>query len=336
VTLDVLDELTLARLGRIEVWVSLYWDEPYNTEGEFTLEVRPTEENLSLLREGRWLRRSDSDVPMRICHRSNENQDSNLVVTGFPGTWIFTKRACTSIVKNENAEQAMCRLVSAMQPWPKLELGAAVGFDTTYTAQTSGGSIMDYLMTIGAACDLGFRVRLAGKNADKKLLFEVYRPTADPNNRFSTKWGNLQQAAWAFGDSDYANVAIVQGAGEGDARATVTVGLTEATGADRRELYVDARDVQPDEEKGETTKSQAYLERLMARGTNKLLEQLRTGSIELTIDAEGLSPGDVAYCTIPELGYKATVRVADVITQSQSDSTTRTVRLGTPVWRKLL
>ena len=117
---------------------------------------------------------------MRICHRSNENADSNLVVTGFPGTWIFTKRACTAIVKNENAEQAMRRLVSAMQPWPKLELGELVGFDTTYTAQTSGGSIMDYLMTIGAACDLGFRVRLAGKNADKKLLFEVYRPPPTP------------------------------------------------------------------------------------------------------------------------------------------------------------
>lgn len=84
-----------------------------------------------------------------------------------------------------------------------------------------------------------------------------------------------------------------------------------------------------------TGKSEAEIRRLMARGTNKLLEQLRTGSIELTIDAEGLSPGDVAFCTIPELGYKATVRVADVITQSQSDSTTRTVRLGTPVWRKL-
>lgn len=299
------------------------------------VDARTQQSAIGVPTAGRWLRRSDSDVPMRICHRSNENTDSNLVVTGFPGTWIFTKRACTSIVKNENAEAAMRRLVSSMQPWPKLELGAAVGFDTTYTAQTSGGSIMDYLMTIGAACDLGFQVRLSGKNDQKKLLFEVYRPTADPNNRFSTKWGNLQQAAWAFGDSDYANVAIVQGAGEGDARATVTVGLTEATGADRRELYVDARDVQPDEEKGETTKSQAYLERLMARGTNKLLEQLRTGSIELTIDADGLSPGDVAYCTIPELGYKATVRVADVITQSQSDSTTRTVRLGTPVWRKL-
>ena len=333
-TLDVLDELTLARLGRVEVWVSLYWDEPYNTEGSMTLEVRPTEENLSLLREGRWLRRSDSDVPMRICHRSNENTDSNLVVTGFPGTWIFTKRACTSTVKSENAEAAMRRLVSAMQPWPKLELGELVGFDTTYTAQTSGGSVLNYLTTIGAACDLGFRIVLSGKNADKKLRFEVYRPTADPNNRFSTKWGSLTGASWAFGDNDYCNVAVVQGAGEGANRATVTVGLTDAAGADRRELYVDARDVQPDEEKGETNTSPDYLQRLMDRGTNKLLEQLRTGSIEVSLDAD-LSPGDVAFCTLPELGYKATVRVADVITQSQSDGTTRTLRLGTPVWHRL-
>lgn len=333
-TLDVLDETTLARLGRIEVWVSLYWDEPYNTLTESKLEVRPTQENLELLREGRWLKRSDSNVPMRICHRSNENQDANLVCTLFPATWIFSKRVSTETVKDENAERAMRRLVAAMQPWPRLELGVAVGFDTRYAAQTSGGSVLNYLTTIGAACDLGFRIVLSGKNADKKLRFEVYRPTADPNNRFSTKWGNLQGASWAFGDSDYCNVAIVQGAGEGENRATVTVGLTDAAGADRRELYVDARDVQPDEVKGETNQSADYLQRLMDRGTNKLLEQLRTGSIEVSLDAD-LAPGDVAICTLPELGYKATVRVADVITQSQNDGTTRTLRLGTPVWHRL-
>lgn len=333
-TLDVLDELTLARIGQIEVWVSLYWDEPYNTLTESTLEVRPTAENLELLREGRWLKRSDSNVPMRICHRSNENEDSNLVCTLYPATWIFSKRVSTETVKNENAEAAMRRLVTAMEPWPKLELGALVGFDTLFTAQTSGGSLLEYFTTLGAACDLGFRIVLSGKNADKKFLFEVYRPTADPNNRFSSKWGNLTGAAWAFGDNDYANVAIVQGAGEGASRATVTVGLTDATGADRRELYVDARDLQPDEENGETNTSAEYLQRLMARGTNKLLEQLRTGSIEITLEAD-LAPGDVAFCTIPELGYKATVRVADVILQSQADTTSRTLRLGTPVWRKL-
>ena len=333
-TLDVLDGTTLARLGCIEVWVSLYWDEPYNTLTESKLEVRPTTENLELLREGRWLKRSDSNVPMRICHRSNENQDANLVCTLFPATWIFSKRVSTETVKDENAESAMRRLVAAMQPWPRLELGELVGFDTRYTAQTSGGSVLNYLTTIGAACDLGFRVVLSGKNTDKKLVFEVFRPTADPNNRFSTKWGNLQGASWAFGDNDYANVAIVQGAGEGENRATVTVGLTDAAGAERRELYVDARDVQPNEEKGETNQSADYLQRLMDRGTNKLLDQLRTGSIEISLDAN-LAPGDVAFCTLPELGYRATVRVADVITQSQSDGTTRTLRLGTPVWHRL-
>lgn len=333
-TLDVLDETTLARLGQIGVWVSLYWDEPYNTLQSSLLEVRPTRENLELLREGRWLRRSDSNVPMRICHRSNENEDANLVCTLYPATWILSKRVSTERVSAENAEAAMRRLVAAMAPWPRLELGELVGFDTVYTAQTSGGSVLNYLTTIGAACDLGFRIVLSGKNADKKLRFEVYRPTADPNNRFSTKWGSLTGASWAFGDNDYCNVAVVQGAGESTSRATVTVGLTDTTGADRRELYVDARDVQPDEEKGETNTSPDYLQRLMDRGTNKLLEQLRTGSIEVSLDAD-LVPGDVAFCTLPELGYKATVRVADVITQSQSDGTTRTLRLGTPVWHRL-
>lgn len=333
--LDVLDSETLTRVGCVSVWVSLYWEEGYNTLGSFTLEVRPTADNLALLQEGRWLRRNDSDVPMRICHRANENTDANLVVTGFPAAWIFSKRVSTATIKDENAEAAMRRLVSAMQPWPRLRLGEAVGFDTKFTAQTSGGSLLEYFQTIGAACDLGFRIALRGKNADKELVFEVYRPTADPNNRFSTRWGNLTGASWAFGDSDYANVAIVQGAGEGESRATVTVGLTDATGSDRRELYVDARDLQPDEASGETNASAAYLQRLMDRGSTKLLEQLRTGSIEFDVEDDGLQPGDIAFCSLPELGYRATVRVANVITQSQADGTTRTLRVGSPVWTRI-
>ena len=55
----------------------------------------------------------------------------------------------------------------------------------------------------------------------------------------------------------------------------------------------------------------------------------------MTLDADGLEPGDVCYCFLPDLGYKATVRVADIIIQSQTDGTTRTARLGTPVWYKI-
>lgn len=144
-TFDILDETTLARLGNIDVWVSVYWDEPYNTEGSFSLEVRPTPENLALLREGRWVVRTDAAVkiPMRICHRSNENEDANLVVTGYPATWIYTKRVSASAVKNEAAEAAMLALAKAAAPWPKLEVAEPKGFDTTFEQQTSGATLFD-------------------------------------------------------------------------------------------------------------------------------------------------------------------------------------------------
>lgn len=257
--IDVLDADTLARVGWVDVWVSLYWDSPYYSEGSFTLEVRPTTENLQLLQEGRWLARSDENprIPMRICSRANQNEDANLVVSGYPATWLLTKRVSAVSIKNQNAEAAMRSLVSAAKPWPRLELGTEYGFDTTFEKQTSGGTVFDYCQTIGQACDLGFRIVLDGKGAEKKLLFECFRPTFDPNSRYSPQWGNLLNAGWSFADTDYANVALVQGAGEGDERATVWVGDVNATGSDRRELYIDARDVQPED--GETSTSQSYL-----------------------------------------------------------------------------
>lgn len=330
--LDVLDADTLVRVGWVEVWVSLYWDSPYYSEGGFTLEVRPTMENLQLLQEGRWLVRSDESpqIPMRICSRANQNEDANLVVSGYPATWLLTKRVSAAVVKNQNAEQAMRELVQAAAPWPQLELGTEYGFDTVFDQQTSGGSVFDYCQTIGQACDLGFRIVLDGR----QLLFECFRPTFDPNHRFAPQWGNLLNAGWSFSDTAYANVALVQGAGEGESRATVWVGDTESAGADRREMYVDARDIQPDEENGETNQSLSYLQKLVDRGGEKLLDQLRTGSIEFDVDDDTLIVGDVLSVALPQLGYTAMLRVADIITESQISGTTRTIRLGTPSWNK--
>lgn len=334
--LDVLEADTLVRVGWVDVWVSLYWDSPYYSEGGFTLEVRPTDENLQLLQEGRWLCRSDESprIPMRICSRENQNEDANLVVSGYPATWLLTRRVSAVSIKNQNAEQAMRSLVAAAKPWPRLELGTEYGFDTIFEKQTSGGSVFEYCQTIGQACDLGFRIILSGKGADKRLLFECFRPTYDPNNRYSPRWGNLLNAGWSFADTDYANVALVQGAGEGDARATVWVGDVDSTGSDRREMYIDARDIQPDEDSKETTSSLSYLQKLADRGGEKLLAQLRTGSIEFDVDDDSLQVGDVVSARLPQLGYTAMVRVADIITESQSSGTTRTLRLGTPTWHK--
>lgn len=169
-TFDVLDETTLARLGNIDVWVSVYWDEPYNSEGSFTLEVRPTPENMELLREGRWLVRTDAatKIPMRICHRSNENEDANLVVTGYPAHMDLHQAGLRVGHQEREMPRPPCwALAKSAAPWPKLEVAEAKGFDTTFEQQTSGNTLFDYFKTVGAACDLGFRVVLMGKNSAK-------------------------------------------------------------------------------------------------------------------------------------------------------------------------
>ena len=50
------------------------------------------------------------------------------------------------------------------------------------------------------------------------------------------------------------------------------------------------------------------------------------------MEDDSLQVGDVLRVSLPQLGYTAMVRVADIITESQDSGTTRTLRLGTPTW----
>ena len=111
-------------------------------------------------------------------------------------------------------------------------------------------------------------------------------------------------------------------------------GLLEYMSDLRAHYHIDARDIQPDEDNKETTTSQTYLQKLADRGGEKLLAQLRTGSIEFSVEDDSLQVGDVLRVSLPQLGYTAMVRVADIITESQDSGTTRTLRLGTPTWHK--
>ena len=174
---------------------------------------------------------------------------------------------------------------------------------------------------------------LDGKGSSKRLLFECFRPTFDPNRRYSPQWGNLLNAGWSFATPTTPTWPLCRALAKVTSAPSVWVGDVNATGSDRREMYVDARDVQPED--GETsTEPGAIWKSLADRGGEKLLGQLRTGSIEFDVDDDTLQVGDVLSASLPQLGYTAMVRVADIITQSEDSGTTRTIRLGTPSWHK--
>ena len=313
----------LERQGLITTFVSLDWVEGYNTEGAFELELVLCDDYLELMQLEWYCGLTGHDTLMII--KSVEIEDDTIVVTGYPATHIFSDRVSTTVISNETAETAMRSLFSEMDAYPCFELGDEAGLDAVFEAETSDGTLQEYFETIAQACDLGFRMRHDKTN--KKLLFEVYEGVEDENLKFSTLYGNMTDISYSFSSMDYKNVAVVAGQGEGDDRVTVTAGDTDSTGVDRREMYVDARNEQQDDDETD----EEYEERLIAYGEGKLIEQIKVESISFALNDDDLTIGALVYCRIPEIGVNAQVRVVSIEETAQKNVIERTATLGTPV-----
>lgn len=313
----------LNRVGSIFTWVSMLWTEGYNTLGTFQLELQQTSDILDLFVLDRYCGIPESDTLMLI--KSVQVSDGTVIVTGFPATRILSDRVSTTVISNTNAEGAMRGLVESMDAWPRIELGTLKGLTDKFTPQKSDATILEYCEQISQFCDIGFRMR--HDKAAKKLLFECYKPEENPNARYSSDYGNAGDLQYGISDANYKNVAVVAGAGEGDARITVYAGATDTTGIDRREMYIDARQEQPED--GETDAD--YQARLVALGEEKLIAQTKIETIKFTIDDERAKLGDIVLCRFPEIGIQAKVRVVGISRKSQNNGTTVTASLGTPI-----
>ncbi len=185
------------------------------------------------------------------------------MVSGYPATWLLTKRVSAVSIKNQNAEAAMRSLVSAAKPWPRLRWAPSTALTPPLKSRPPAAVFSTTARPSGRPVIWGSASCWTARAAARKAALRVLPAHLRPEPQIQPQWGNLLNAGWSFSDTDYANVALVQGAGEGDERATVW-GDVNATGSDRREMYVDARDVQPED--GETSTSQSYLEKLADRG----------------------------------------------------------------------
>lgn len=314
----------LNRIGEIQTWMSMVWQVRYNTQGVFQLECQKIDGIYRLLKRWNYVCKPDSNDVMVIL--SVQTKDGIVLAVGAPATCILARRISTEEVSNENAELAMRRVVSNMTPWDNLELGTLAELTDTYTPQFSDGSVLEYLENIGEACDIGFRIIKDGK----KLKLVCYKPTLNANARFSEEWGNVGGIEHTDSDVNYYNVARVAGAGDGADRVTVWAGNTALTGADRLELYVDARDIQKKEEETDAD----YEARLVARGEQKLIDQARIDSVAFDIDNDNVSLGEVVYVRLTDIGVSFQVRVTGIKEVSQNNQTTTTIELGQPIFKR--
>lgn len=291
-------------LGIIDSYSSLRWRRRFFEPGEFELHCKASAENLALLHEGNIIHRLDRQEAAIVegitIGVPDNGASEEITATGRMGSSMLGRRVITPAINfSGTVENAMRKIITENRPPSNLVLGDAGGFAPTCTFQATGKGALAVCMALAKAAPLGFRCRLDVPG--KQWVFEVYDGidrTVTQHGRpyvlFSDEYENITGAEYTLNTTGYSNYAYVAGQGEGSARIVVTVDQTG--GGERRELWVDARDLQQDTEHNETL--DAYKARLQQRGLEKLAEAARSESFA----AAAVDMGNFKYLTDWDLG----------------------------------
>ena len=306
------NDTTFDSIGEVNQYESLIWPDKFNGFGTFELWAPITDENSQYFKKGNilWCGGDNAAVVEIVKSEIDENGTKTYNVKGRTLEMLLTTRIIwgTYNAVNKDASTAMYEIVNqncvnpsnANRKIPYLKLAEDLKFGGKITYQKTGGEVYDSLSTIASTYDLGFSVLFKPKT--KELIFEVVegvdrtveQSTNDPVE-FSTELEDLLSSSYYTNDQDVKNVAFVQGEGSGSSRKSVISGEANSKGFGRRELYVDARDLQltsVDENGEEQSLSPAeYTQVLTQRGDDKLSECKTTETFEAQIRVFG----DVQY-----------------------------------------
>lgn len=320
----------LNRIAIIGTMVSLVWSEGYTDAGVSQMVLVKATDYTEKIRCGRYIGIDSSDTLQVITQVTDKN--GQLWVYMRECKYILNDRIYIGTFKCKNAEESLKTAVMDSDPYDIVERAADRGLSAVIRTERTYTSLYDISCAVCEAVGYGFR--LIHNRAEKRLQYDVYEGNDRTAFKFSEKFGNLRNAVFKMSELDYKNVAYVGGAELESGRAYVTVGDVDATGTERREMFVDARDIQPED--GED--DEAYLERLIARGTDKLAEQKKVENITFELNPASYGKsfllGDQITAIFPEYNLTVVVRISEIQRKFEKNLESLTITLGDSVIRR--
>lgn len=287
------DRFEIVRI--IDDFSSLIWRRKYHEVGGF--ELHCAHMLLADFVAAKYVYRSDRDE-VGIIENYGLNAPSCFCKGRFLECLLEDKIIYPTAKYSSKTQEFIVRdLINRFMPSVNLVAANVPLIGSAVTTQVTGNNLMEYLYeqlttveaTFSLTCELQTRT----------LTFRVWRGTdRHASAIFSQEWDNLKSFSYEFSDKDYRNYAVIAGEGEGSARQFVTVDQTN--GGTRRELFVDARDLQKDEDETD----EEYAARLSQRGVEKLAEYTVVEKCEAEIDTES----SLRYRTDFDLGDICTIK----------------------------
>lgn len=316
-------------LDIVEGAESKVWKKCYASAGEFEIYTADTPENIELLQKNRYVVRQDDDM-VGIIEKINTQTDDDgrdmLLVSGRCAKALFARRIInrqqtfSGTVWNRMYWMLSDHAVNPSDPNRAIPNTAIADVDNAIkglSAQTqhTGTNLMTAVVDLVSSNNLGWKVPVVDGKFTATLISGTDR-TVDQKDRepviFADEYDNLISSDYLRDLTNYANVAVISGEGEGSSRTWTGVDATGKasgtyTGMNRYEMYVDARDLQKkvtDSAGKETTLTTAqYTAQLQARGLEKLVEAGKTETFEGDVDTDAYT-----YRTDYDVGDLVTVR----------------------------
>lgn len=336
------DEGTFDNIGEINQYDSLLWPDSFNGYSTFQLWAPITEENAELLKKDNIIWCGGNNAAIIEIVKSSYNDDGSKIfdVKGRTLEMLLTTRAIwgTYNARDKYVSTAMYEIVNqnCVNPSDKnrkipfLELAEDKQVGGFVTTQKTGGEVYDAVKDLASTADIGFNVLFRPK--EKKLIFEVVegvdrtieQTDVDPVE-FSTDLEDILTSSYYTNDEDKKTVAFVLGEGEGIERVRQVAGNASTKGLGRRELFVDARDLQKESIDGDgntiTLSEEEYAQTLISRGNDKLSEYKTVETFEAKIRVFGnvqyefgidYNKGDKVTVRDRELNVVVSARITEV------------------------
>lgn len=311
--LEVFDKYTRIRIGMIKTYTYVSYTDELRGYGSFEIQIPINEESIEFLQVSNYIWFEDNIVGIIKGYREGQENDAQLTLYGYLINYIMTYRSNLLAYKKYDKIGNVARdmfdklFISAVDTRRRISfLGLSndtadiTKFSTNSTYQNTGSTFFDYIGKIFEPNNLGMElVPVLTYNQNGAIISEMDFRVITPNDRtfgnqegnvpivFSFDLDNLLSLDYEQDERQFKNVSFVASEGEGEERKTLEVGDNEATGLDRIELYVDARDIQSDADPENPLTDEELEELMEERGNQKLSEFCKIVNFDASLKTEG-------------------------------------------------
>ncbi|NLL92504.1 MAG: hypothetical protein GX222_08885 [Ruminococcaceae bacterium] len=331
------------RIGILQHDESVQWLEDYQRPGEVKIDAQATPENIAMLVDGNRVYNAYTGTVAKIIHISISQTEAETIITARANmtSEMLDDRVVMATENITNAEAAIYSIYSKNQRSLPISIGSVEGYTDLANMEISWDTVLNAITKIAEVSGLGFKIIFDPETGAETLkVYKGINRTSELSENyigyFGTDVGNIENVSIETGSTDYKNAAVVAGAGEGANRTVRIISLGSVSGDNRKELYVDARDLQKEYQVATPTGSydengnpiytyethlytdEEYHAILEARGMEKLAEHLKTFSITCDILQSNIKYGidyglgDRIPVKLPEYGILATARISSV------------------------